>query len=317
MRGADNFGLGEGVWASFARSALVMSLAAGMLGGCSSFAGAPEPIDPTAVVADQCPTKADIDKFDNTAKQLPGLSSRAQWRDEIVGQCIAEVDGRFRDFVTKLSEQSVGVNFGTDLVSLALTGTASVASKTTANVLAAAATGVTGAGKAFDKDMLYTQTLPAIVLQMHANRTAVYTKIRQAEQSNDETKYTLYDAQRDIRDYEFAGTINSAIADLTKGAQQNSDSANAGQNAIFNVGVRDATVLARGVAVEKYIQAITDKPTLDKFAAALGLTIASGATVSQERGAIKDYVDQATTTQDGMNAIAAKLDPLTTPAQSF
>lgn len=294
------------------RPALAFVFSSMLLAGCASIQGAPEPIVPGSVVADACPSDATVTTFDTQASG-PGGITKAQWRDAIIGACIGEVDGQYSKFVTDLHEQSVSVDLGVDLLSLGLTGGAAIAGKTVANALSAASTGVIGAGAAINKDAFYTQTMPALVAQMNASRAAVYKNIRVSEQS-DATVYTLVDAQRDIRDYEAAGTIDGAVSAITATAQQSKTMSDDEVQALFVSNIVDVSTQARKVKLAQYVKSLTnttDKPVLDRIAAALSVTIAPTADLPAERHAILVQLDKQIVDQPSMDNVSALLSPIT------
>jgi hypothetical protein len=290
---------------------ILAGLSALILSGCASFQGAPQPITPGTAVADACPRDTDITAF-NAASAGPGGSTKRQWRDTIIAGCIEQVDGRYSEFVNGLHEQSVSVNLGLDLAALALTSGAAIASKTAANALSAASTGVIGANAAFNKDIFYQKTLPAIVAQMVASRADAYKDIRTSEQS-DETVYTLVDAQHDIRNYEFAGTIDGAIAKITAAAQQSTDASNNTVQALFVAEIVDAPAQTRKAKLAQYVKSLTqpaDKAKLDQIAAALKVTVAAGADVATERYDVIVQLDKQIVDKPSMDTVAALMKPI-------
>lgn len=273
-------------WSKAARvgAALAATLA---LAACASYRGAPAAIRPGAAPSassDICPTPSAISAFNAGIGRPSNLSNRA-WRDQIIGQCIALVDSNYRQFLVGLHREEVATNLGFDLTALTLSGLGSVATGKAANNLAAASTGVIGAGTAVNKDVFYQKTVPAIIAQMNANRAEIYTSILTAEKANDETGYTLTDAQHDIHDYFVAGTIDGAVANISASAQQTTDIQKAAVQTLFVATPDDPTLAARKDLISRNIKAIgaAQKGELDKVAAALGVSLSPGETYANER----------------------------------
>jgi len=285
-------------------------LSATKLAGCAAFRGAPDPITPEQVDSDACPTTTDLKDFKAPAPNLQDGSMK-QWRNLLIGECIAHYDANFATFIRQLHVQAVSTGLGLDLAALALTGAGSVASAGAANALSAASTGVLGASTAINKDLFYQKTLPAIEAAMAANRAQVYARIKTAEQG-DETHYTLEDARHDLRDYEAAGSIDGAIAHITANAKQTEAASNAEVKALFVVPIVEQATQARKAALAKYIKSLklpADKKTLDAIAKALGAS--SNVNLSIERGNVLVKIDQTVVDPKSMDTTSAALKPIT------
>ncbi len=149
--------------------------------------------------------------------RIVAASAQLAWRDAVIAARLEIADRNYSDFTNALRAETTGINLGTNLAATALAGAAAVATAGASQPLAAAATGVLGAGTAFNKDALYQKTLPVLFAQMDANRTGVLLRIRTSQQ-HDERVYPLPNALTDLADYERAGNIDSAIQSLSASA---------------------------------------------------------------------------------------------------
>jgi len=241
--------------------------------------------------------------------------SRRELRDADIGFCASLIDGQYSAFVKQLHVQDVSTTLAFDLVALGLTNGASLASKSTANALSAGASGVTGASLAFNKDVFYQKTLPAIVAQMDANRAVVYKNLRLSEQS-DETVYTLADAQHDLRAYQAAGTIDEAISAISAQAQQSVTASNNEVKALFVATVIDPATQTRKKAVAQYVKSLNlavpaDKATLDAVANGMKVALTAGEDPALERHDVLVMLAETILDQASMNSAATTLKAAT------
>lgn len=143
-----------------------------------------------------------------------GLSQQA-YRDVVIYGRINVIDIRYDEFERTLTGTGSGLSLGTDLTVLALNGLgATIGGAAAKAALAAASAGVLGAKSAIDTDLFYQRTLPALITQMRAGRqTALYVIRLGLTQSTD--RYSLDQALVDLQNYYLAGTLPSAIAQVT------------------------------------------------------------------------------------------------------
>jgi hypothetical protein len=297
------------------KSRMIMTLfmpAALSLAGCASYNGSPKPISvytetgehkqTLVVIQDNCPSDKTVTDFVSETGKLANETA-GQWRNRILDDCIGRVDSNYDAFTSALHKESVRANLGFGLTGLALTGLGAVASKSTANALSAASTGIAGAGTEVNKDLFYQKTIPAIISQMDANREAVRTDIITAEKNDPAAViYTISVAQHDIRRYQNAGSVDNAISTITAAAQKSAAASSAANTALQMVSVVDAPSEAFQVKIQICVRSIGDssRADLDTVGKALGLTIDPTDTFSVERGKIL----VALSTVSGNDAIA-------------
>lgn len=199
--------------AIFATLALASSLS-----GCTSLRGSQPPL-----------TAADMDRFQAVCpskEQLwavhPGISDGA-YRDGIIRICVQAINNKYTAFRDQLSLESGGSTLVTELLSQALSTTASVVTKAPlARKLAAGSAFSLGVGSTINKDLFYKQTMPAIIASMDARRAKILTSIVNAQNRDRTAKiYTLDRAGFDLDSLQQAGSIAGAIQELTTAAADN------------------------------------------------------------------------------------------------
>ena len=194
------------------RAAAVLCALA-LLGGCSTLRGTP----PRHV-----PAEAVVTEINLTAADLASLvnSDSQNNRNEIQKRAIAVIDLRFQQFVRDLSADradSSAAAAGTTLgASTAGAFVESVKAKTNYALFAA---GIVGAFAIVDKNYFYEKTVPALVAAMGAARANVLVRMRTSQRQPIED-YDGAAAMADLEDYFAAGTVLSAISEITTRAEQ-------------------------------------------------------------------------------------------------
>jgi hypothetical protein len=286
--------------------------------------GAPEPVTtPAQARSDLSPYLSGdvLEKFyaADATKRL-GMSPRA-WRDSVIAARLEVTDQNYLAFTNAMRAETSGVNLGTNLAALGLSGAAAVASGGMSQPLAAAAAGVLGAGTAFNKEVLFQKTLPVLIAQMDANRMTVLVRIRTAQQS-DEMKYPLSVALTDLADYERAGALDSAIQSLTASAVAQEQVQKAQLMELTGLTVLPEAIESRKEKLSDYVAALVrDKQadTLKQIADTLGL--ASDDLLPNEPDSIKalgirilQYIDvkvNGDNAETELNTISTQLNPIT------
>jgi hypothetical protein len=158
-------------------------------------------------------TKGD-DPLDSARSNL----TQQQYRDTVVYRRIEVIDLYYYDFESKLSGAYNGLDVGADLAALALNGLGAVTgSAATKASLAAASAGVIGSKSVISTDIFYQKTLPSLIAQMRASRQQALLKI-ETGLANPVAKYSIDAALLDVNAYYVAGTLPSAISQITSQA---------------------------------------------------------------------------------------------------
>jgi hypothetical protein len=197
---------------------LCRAVALTLLAGCSTLAGYPSNFqDNDAVLGADKPFLAADVRANGDApldSQRGGLTQR-QYRDTVVYRRIEVIDIHYYDFESKLTGSYNGLDAGADLTGLILSGFgATTGNAATKAALAAASAGVIGAKATVNTDIFYQKTLPALVSEMRAGRQAALATIKTGL-TLPVTQYSIDQALDDINSYYIAGTLPSAVAQVT------------------------------------------------------------------------------------------------------
>jgi len=225
-----------------------------LLSGCAAMSG--YPTDPQnsgtlkdSGVLDALRTKYFDTEIDNCyrAGNCPtlNLTGKQAIRDDVVLNRMRVYDMEFSLFTRDLSSTNNSISIGTDLTALALNGLgATTGNAATKAALAAASGGVIAANGAVDKDLFYQKTIPALISEMQADRLAAETTILQALKNSD-ADYPLQRAELDLDTLNDAGSLNSAIANITQNstAQQSDNQATMNQTSVMAYTPSAVTIL--------------------------------------------------------------------------
>jgi hypothetical protein len=191
------------------------------LGGCSAFTGYPPNYqDTSAVLAADTPfLSADVRAKGNAPSDAErGGLTQEQYRDTVAYSRMEVIDINYYDFEAKLTGTYNLLDVGADFTTLILSGLgATTGAAATKAALAAASAGVIGANAAVNTDLFYKKTLPALVAQMRAGRQTMLVAIKYGL-TNPVSKYSLDQALNDINSYYVAGTLPSAVSQVTSQA---------------------------------------------------------------------------------------------------
>jgi hypothetical protein len=193
-----------------------------LLSGCTSVEGRQKRLTPSYLTkfGAVCPTE------DQLQAPHPAETNGA-YRDRVMMVCIKAINGRYAEFVGELSTESNGINLIANVTSQTLATAASLVTKARlARELAAGSALATGLNGAVNKELFYKQALPAIIASMDAKRSKVLTGIVQSQNSDPEAKtYTLARAGPDLDTYQDAGSLTTAVLELTDAAVDNATAA--------------------------------------------------------------------------------------------
>jgi len=200
---------------------ICVSAAALPLAACASFEGAPRPVldlqKVTAIDPGYYPATALV-----TIQTQP---DKMAYRNRVMTVYMSAMDARYAAFRTGLSKQLRGTNFGLEIATLGLGGLGAVWAKA-AQEINAGTTFLTGSRGAFNKEVYFQQTLPALVAMMDANRLKVGADLI-SKQSRSIQDYPLEAAFADLSRYELSASIDGAVQQLNKEAAKTLDAAQA------------------------------------------------------------------------------------------
>lgn len=212
---------------------LLLAAAIG-LSGCQSLSGYPAPIESRKaalahVQADTLPSA--ISTYDTANTE----ASRRKQRDRIVRARLYAIDVNYNAFSQSLSTEQKSFALGADIVTVGLTGAATLAkSAATKTRLATYASAALGVRATVDKEVYFSKTLPAIVAQMNAGRRTILAKITEGLALPD-ARYPLAAALADLESYYTAGTLNGALGEIAKEAGVQTQKADERIAAVVNI----------------------------------------------------------------------------------
>ena len=150
-------------------------------------------------------------------------------RNRIVFRVTAQIDAAYGNFELDLSTRRAGAQTAGDAAQLGLTAAATVVGASTVkDILSATSTALQGTRLSFDKNFFEQKTTEALVSQMRASRKTLKAQILLGLSNRDTDNYPLEAAWIDVINYYYAGTISSALVDISSKA--GSDASDADKN---------------------------------------------------------------------------------------
>lgn len=193
---------------------------AAVLSGCTSLSGAQRPVlapSDSVAAAQQFKPEVSIRSFYASANSARLDLSPMDYRNLVIALYLEAIDARFAEFRAQAGSESRASGLAFDIALLGLTGAAAVAEADEVNPFATAAAAFLGARSAFDKNLFYDRTLPAMFATMEAERARVRTDIVRAMKQDHKT-YPLPLAFGDLAAYQRAGSFEYAIAQVVNRA---------------------------------------------------------------------------------------------------
>lgn len=127
----------------------------------------------------------------------------------------ALIDQAYAGFRQTLYTQRVGMNVGVDLATLGLNAVGAVTGSASAKTgLHALSGGLIGSKASIDKNVFFDRTMPALLAQMEAQRSALRLRMM-GGMMVDPDRYPLMQARADLEEYYAAGTMVGAIGSIT------------------------------------------------------------------------------------------------------
>src|SRR5205823_3605998 len=103
--------------------------------------------------------------------------------------------------------------FGAQTAAIGLNAAGTLTTSGTTKVLSGIAGAITGTSAAFSKNILFDQSISTFVGRMDALRA---TKLSEIEKRLASANYSYAEAYRDIEDYGHQGSLDAALADVSK-----------------------------------------------------------------------------------------------------
>lgn len=176
---------------------------------CSTFRGHPDVVhDPEAELRELAPLHSVAARL--ACMENPTLVCR----NRIAAVGMRAVDIRFSQFESRLFRQNREAGFGATMATLGLT-TAATLTGGSARAFAASAGLITAGRESFDKELLAQQTTLSIHTAMRARRATAATRVVTGMHAP-LAAYSPNDLERDLRVYEDAGSVLSALIDVNE-----------------------------------------------------------------------------------------------------
>src|SRR5258708_7750053 len=150
--------------------------------------------------------------------------ARAQ-RDAMIGMIEVDIEMNYQEFVSRLSESRAAINTAADMTQLGLSAAIGVASGVDVkDILSATLTAFQGSRLSFDKNFFREKATEVLVSQMEASRESIRNRITSTVASMDAKQYMFEEAWRDLVEFFYAGTLESALIQLNNQAGSNAAS---------------------------------------------------------------------------------------------
>ena len=193
-------------------SQAVLALLLAALTGCAGIDSAPPRFGTEANAL-----KAADAYFDGILARY--LAAQPQQQKEIRNGFIetrtALIDQGYAGFRQTLYTQRVGMNVGVDLATLGLNAVGAVTGSASAKTgLHALSGGLIGSKASIDKNVFFDRTMPALLAQMEAQRSALRLRMMGGMMVGPD-RYPLMQARADLEEYYAAGTMVGAIGSIT------------------------------------------------------------------------------------------------------
>lgn len=176
-------------------------------------------------VASAAPISYDGADFDADVKAYRGALDAKQLdlartkRDQIVYRVVAQIDAAYGAFESSLSNGRAAYQTGGDAAQLGLTAAATVVGATEIkDILSATSIALQGTRLSFDKNFFEQKTTEALVAQMRASRKTLQAQLIRSLGTRDVGSYPLEAAWIDVVGYYYAGTISSALVEISSKA---------------------------------------------------------------------------------------------------
>lgn len=219
--------------------------------------------------------------YDNNAKK------KRSSRDEIVYGRMELYDLNYFTFRKMVYKEGTTSNVALDILGVGVGAAgAAVTGADGSRILSAISGGLSGTRTSINKNLYFERTLPAILVQMDANRDTIRAEIYESLQGADVDAYPLGRAVVELERYFTAGTIPGAIEAIVKQAgvaKQKAEEKLEGvkewilEDVDFAI---DVMRLARNLRDGEALKLMTNPPSpIDDDAKTMAVNVVSGATV--------------------------------------
>jgi hypothetical protein len=173
-----------------------------------------------------------IKDFDADVSAYRAKFSASDWpaaealRNQISYRVMGDIENSYGDFEVKLTTNRAAILTGSDAVQLGLAAaTTVVGSVDVKDILAASLTAFQGARTSFDKNYFQEKTTEALIAQMRASRRSLQARLMLNLGTRDVRSYPMEAAWMDLVQYYYAGTVPSALVEISSKAGSDAQAA--------------------------------------------------------------------------------------------
>ena len=141
------------------------------------------------------------------------FASDANGKREFVFEGIAVKDYEYKRYTDFIRRGVSYGGFGAQAASIGLNAAGALTTSGATKILSGAAGAITGTSAAFNKNVLFDQSITTFIAKMDALRAI---KLEAIKKNLDTATYSLAEAYRDVEDYGYQGTLDAAFADVAK-----------------------------------------------------------------------------------------------------
>jgi hypothetical protein len=140
----------------------------------------------------------------------------ASGKREFVFEGIAVKDYEYKRYTELIRRGVSWSGFGAQTAAIGINAAGTLTSGGTTKTLSAIAGTITGASAAFNKNILFDQSITTFIGKMDALRLTKLAEIKTKLAKENIDTYSLAEAYRDVQDYGRLGTLDAAFADVGK-----------------------------------------------------------------------------------------------------
>ncbi len=191
-----------------------------LMAGCMRFAPKmPKNLSsPAPILYSPAEFDADVHRYRDALKAGDLKTARTE-RDQIVFRVMAQIESAYGNFEGSLTTSRAAALTGADAAQLGLTAAATiVGSSGVKDILTATAVALQGTRLSFDKNFFEQKTTESLIAQMRASRRTEEAQMLRSIANRDVTSYPLENAWTDLVRYYYAGTIPSALVEISSKA---------------------------------------------------------------------------------------------------
>ncbi len=173
-------------------------------------------------------------------------------RNNCIQEFVGAIDYQYNLYKEQVFKLANGLNASSDALGTILSAGAAAAGGSTGQILSGITAGIGTLKGNLNQDVLYNQTITAIIARMDANRadklSVILQQMQQPVPGTTKPSYTMYAASVDLLGYFEAGTVHHAIVDLQNTSGAKAVSCQAAVNNLKTTGTKSGGAAASASA---------------------------------------------------------------------